>query len=250
MHKTKFSFLLPLVHKHRCSVCGITFLHKKVLEKHKEIVHSQRNIYKCKICDSSFTDKFNLKQHTKSAHDSRKQHLEAIYVKEKCKKIVNDIEKRTLDHETNLMQNEIIDTLKSPDLSSDEMFKNAPLFNSNQGSKYQTESSKLCQNSNENHSNVVKNSNVNNDFRCSICDVEFREEYHQALHNYSVHSITKRRQIFQEPTIQPFDGSLQFQNVNENDSNLMKKEPQPMVKSEMKIEPEDIYTFDPEKLGI
>ena len=30
----------------------------------------------------------------------------------------------------------------------------------------------------------------------------------------------------------------------------MKKEPQSMVKSEMKIEPEDIYTFDPEKLGI
>ena len=185
----------------------------------------------------------------KSAHDSRKQHLEAIYVKEKCKKIVSDI-KRTLDHETNLMQNEIIDISNSPDHSSDEMFKNAPLFNSNQGSKYQTESSKHCQNSNENYSNVVKNSNVNNDFRCSICDVEFREEYHLALHNDSVHSITKRQQILQEPTIQPFHASIQFQKINENDSNSMKKEPQSMVKSEMKIEPEDIYTFDPEKLGI
>ena len=186
----------------------------------------------------------------KSAHDSRKQHLEAIYVKEKCKKIVSDIKKRTLDHEMNLIQNEIIDISKSPGHSSDEIFKNASLFNSNQGSKYQTESSKHCINSNDNYSNVVKNSIMNNDFRCSICDVKFREEYHLALHNDSVHSITKRQEIFQEPTIQSFDASIQFQNVNENDSNLMKKEPQSMVKSEMKIEPEDIYTFDPEKLGI
>ena len=145
-----------------CDQCDASFPVRKSMLNHKRLKHGDTKQFNCEKCVYTSNKKENLQQHVRSQHEKIKE------ICETCGK--NFTDKPTLNAHIKKFHPEQIKRKPTENLET------------------QSKRIKMDADSDEKgNDDDVGNEKINNEFKCSICDKQFKELYNLNKHIKNVH---------------------------------------------------------------